>query len=135
MRTYQVRQPASTPSRGFTLVELLVVVLIIGILSAIAYPAYTSYVKRGNRSAAQAYMMDVAQAQQQYLLDARSYGDETVIKVAQPQRVLDNYTINIKPLPGPPPTFMITLTPKGQQVGDVELTLNNDGNKTPSDKW
>src|SRR5258708_40114560 len=60
-------------SAGFTLVEVMIVVAIIGIMAAIAYPSYQSYVMRAKRSAAQQFMLDMTSREQQYLLDARSY--------------------------------------------------------------
>ena len=43
--------------RGFTILELLIVVAIMAILAAVAFPAYDSYLKRGSRSAAQSFML------------------------------------------------------------------------------
>ena len=126
-------------AKGFTLVELMIVVAIIGIISAVAIPQYKQYVIRGNRAAAQSFMLDIANREKQYLLDARSYTanwaltDPTPnLAMVAPKDVSKNYTIAVTPLVGPPPSFTVTATPivGKAQANDGTLTLNDSGAKT-----
>ncbi|MBD2835736.1 prepilin-type N-terminal cleavage/methylation domain-containing protein [Pseudomonas sp. JM0905a] len=127
-----------TKQRGFTLIELMIVVAIVAILAAIAYPSYQQYVIRGNRAAAQAQMMDIANRQQQYLLANRTYATKAQLEAsgyALPTEVVGRYTYDITVGSGSVPSFTITFTATGSQVSDGNLTLDNEGEKTPSGKW
>jgi type IV pilus assembly protein PilE len=124
--------------RGFTLIEMMVVVVTVAILVAIAYPSYTRYLIRGNRSAAEAHLMDIAQLQQRYLLDARSFApDLATLNVTPPSSVSAYYTITIAANAGPPPGFTATATPKAgtAQASDVTLSIDAAGVKTPANLW
>ena len=123
---------------GFTLVDLMVALAIVGILAGIAYPSYVSQIVKSNRAAAQAVLMDISQKQSEYLLDNRAYTtDIATLNVSIPSKVTDLYTIAITVDSTTPPFFTATATPitGGRQVSDGTLSINSAGAKTPADKW
>ena len=124
---------------GFTLIELMITVALVGILSAIAYPSYVNYVLRSNRSAAQTFLLEVAGRQERYLLDARVYGDLSALGMnSVPPSVTKNYDIASTPAVGPPPSYSITATAKSgtaQATKDsacTPLSIDQTGKKLPA---
>lgn len=125
--------------QGFSLIELMMVIAIVGILASIAYPLYTNSVVKSNRAAAQSYLMELAQAQQKYFNDARAYAaDEATLNFSPPDRVNSAYTIGFTVVAGPPPAFTVAATPRvgSRQDGDGVLAIDSSGAKTRSgDAW
>lgn len=127
------------PVHGFTLIELMIAVAVVGILAAIAIPSYTRYIARSNRSAAQAYLVDIAQREQQYLLDSRIYGSKADLKVTDPSNVAGLYNVTIDLPATLPPTFTITAKPVAgaaqASAGEPDLSIDSAGVKLPAGKW
>lgn len=121
--------------KGFTLIEVMITVVIVAILASIAIPSYREYVIRGNRTAAQATMMEIATRQQQFFVANRTYATAAQLGFALPPEVDQNYNLGIVVAAGPPPGFQITLTAEGAQASDGNLTLNSEGVKGPAGKW
>lgn len=130
--------PANRLYRGFTLVELMVTIAIIGILATIAFPSYQDYLKKGRRASAQSHLLEIAQRQQQYFQDSRTYaGDLATLSLTTPSDVADYYSISLIVVDSAPPSFTITATPiaGSSQEGDATLSIDNTGNKLPAGKW
>lgn len=122
---------------GFTLIELMVTVAVVAILAGIAYPSYQQYVIRSNRSEVQQFMMDVANREEEYLLNNRIYTTSlTDLNLALPSHVQSFYTVTIA-ITATPPGYTITATPQSgtMQAADGVLTYTSLGAKTPANKW
>jgi len=112
---------------GFTLIELMIVVAVIGILSAFAIPNYREYIKRGYRSEARAGLLQAAQWLERAATATGKYPTDTefnktpLVKVAS-----DTYTISVSRTDT---TYTLSAAPKNAQTGDRcgTFTLGHDG--------
>ncbi len=122
-------------TEGFTLIELMIVVVIIALLAAVAIPAYTAYTVRAKRSAAESFIMSVANKQEQYVLDARQYANSlAALNMTVPSDVDASYNITITNVGMTPPTYTINAVPKdAQAVNDTQcatVSINQAGAKS-----
>lgn len=128
---------------GVTLMELMVVVVIIGILAAIAYPSYRTQVRRSNRTEARVALEQTAGALEKCYTRYMRYDDNTNCPTANQfnagagyntQRGFYRVTGNI-----PDATqFTLTATALGGQLTDTgctALSIDQTGNRTPAACW
>ena len=123
-------------SRGFTLIEVAIVVAIVALLAALVYPSYSAYKVRANRAAAQAVLMELATRQQQYFIDARGYStDLSALGYGAPHpEIAAFYTVDAPDIDNSatPPAYVLTATPKSGtlQANDGQLRVTSFGAKT-----
>jgi type IV pilus assembly protein PilE len=122
--------------KGMTLIELMAVVIIVGILAAVAIPMYTGYMVRARRADAKTSLEQLRAAQEMRRAEKGSY--ETSIAILRttwgaPAATVGDYAVTMA---ATATTFTGTATPnKARQIPDGALTINQDGTKLPADKW
>ena len=131
---------------GFTLIELMIAVAIIGILMRLAYPAYTASVKKSRRADAKTALLDVAQREERWMATANvysvsapelGYNAGTTITTAAPMNVLTGSTAFYQVAVSMPTTttFTVTATPitgtsQAKDTQCMAFTLDQTGKQT-----
>lgn len=114
--------------RGFTLIELMIVVVVIAILSAVAIPSYTDYVTRGKLVEGTSALSDGRVKMEQYFQDNRTYASGPV------PAATTYFNYSAVPAELTPTSYKITATGIGKLSG-FSYTINESNTKTSTTPW
>ncbi|WP_367345550.1 type IV pilin protein [Stenotrophomonas bentonitica] len=117
--------------RGFTLIELMIVVAVVAILAAVAIPSYAEHVRKSRRAQAKADLVEVAQLMERYHTVQNTYVGYTLTSNQSPRDGTAQYTVSLGNQTAS--TFTLTATPGTNQSKDKcgTMTLDQAGRKTP----
>ena len=116
--------------RGFTLIELMIVVVIIGIIASIAYPSYTRYVQKSVRTDAHAGLMQAASVLERCYTRAYAYSDCPLDDpIHSPER---NYEIEAE-ISGN--GYLLTARTTQDDGCEEDITLSSSGERLPNACW
>lgn len=116
--------------KGFTLVELMITVLIVGILASFAIPSYREYIRKSKRAEARTALMQASMNMERYFSSNNIYSGATVGTVIPAYSESKNYSINFDDLQDQ--TYILIATPLDGQANDPcgQLIINHAGQKS-----
>ncbi len=121
-----------TINKGFTLLELMIVVAIIAILASIAFPSYQDSVRKSRRAAAQADLLEISSFLERKFTEDNVYNGDTNTNTLAASGVTNDYYVFTLPT-FTATSYILNAAPQGAQTSDScgALTLSHTGAKTP----
>lgn len=119
---------------GFNLIELMIVVVIIGVLAGIAYPAYTDHLIKTRRADGQAALLNMAALMEHYFTERNTYVGATPAALGLTTSSQEGY-YSLAVSSATATSFTLTATPQGAQTADTTcgaLTITNTNTKGPT---
>ena len=130
--------------RGFTIIELMIVLIILAIIVALAYPSFVNYARKAKRGEAQQLLMNWAVNQEIWRSNHALYADDVASPNGLPVPTSDYFNFSLGD-PNPPTAaeYLLQAAAQGDQAMDeakdgtscAELRLNQDGQKWPPICW
>jgi type IV pilus assembly protein PilE len=147
MKVPNCNSPARRAARGFSLIELMIVISVVAILTTIAVTSYRAYVLRATRTEARMALLSIQVAQEKFFLQNNQYAQDLATAIAAPPAGLGvaldvagltlggHYTVGFTAATAT--TYTVQAVATGTQVKDtaacLTFTINEQGVRTPAD--
>lgn len=136
------RHRGGARTRGFSLIEVMIITAVVALLATLAYPAYQDQVMKARRSTAKATLTDAGSRQEQFFLNNKTYTETVGAGGLNLATTTDGgfYTLSVDAETAACPIdrcWRMRATPEPAQADDRcgELTVSSEGTRTPTECW
>lgn len=129
------------PPRGFTLIELMIAVAVLGVIVAVAYPAYIDFLERSRRAEAHEALQNAATLQEQFYNNNKGYSGSLSDLGISAATENDHYQLSLSTgntIGGFAQSYTISASAQGAQASDTDcatIQLDSSGTRSPAACW